>query len=107
MDYWSAKDYEFPEGEVRFKLKLETHLFELAKRKTNARNIAVRLSNVCSCVSVVYAVQVSEDGSQFCLFCEDFKIRVFRFLTGKLKRSYDESPKVRGTISDYSEGVRV
>ena len=42
LDYWNATSYAFPDGVVNFHLKLETDLFELAKRKTTARSISVR-----------------------------------------------------------------
>jgi WD40 repeat protein len=41
--------------------------------------------------------QVSKDGSQFVIFAADGRVRVWRFATGKLSRSYDESLEVRVT----------
>ena len=41
-------------------------------------------------------LQVSRDGEQFVAFCADGRVRVWRFATGKLRRTYDESLEVRG-----------
>lgn len=39
-------------------------------------------------------MQVSKDGSQFVMFCADGRVRVWKFATGKLRRTYDESLEV-------------
>eukprot|EP00951_Prasinocladus_malaysianus_P038912 scaffold430902_cov22-Prasinocladus_malaysianus.AAC.1 len=49
--------------------------------------------------------QVSKDGSKFASFCSDKKVRVFRFLTGKLYRAYDESLEVRLYISSSAHNL--
>lgn len=77
VEYWSGADYKPPTSAVKFSLKMDTDLFALAKAKTHARSL-----------------DVSGDGSQFVMFCADARVRVWRFATGKLRRSYDESMEV-------------
>lgn len=76
LDYWGThrNDYRFPSNVVHFKSKLDTDLYELAKLKQVPHDIAFSL-----------------DGQHFALICSDRKVRLFRFLTGKLIRVYDES----------------
>eukprot|EP00775_Hariotina_reticulata_P004271 gene4271-4523_t len=74
IEYWSSDDYKFPASAVKFTMKMDTDLFALAKAKTVARSL-----------------EVSKDGSQFVIFAADGRVRVWRFATGKLRRSYDES----------------
>ena len=57
--------------------KTDTDLYELAKKRAMPRSIAV-----------------SPTGDSFVVTCSDCKYRVFRFLTAKLRRVYDESPRV-------------
>ena len=54
IEYWQASDHQFPEQGVTFKYKMETDLFALAKAKTHAGSLAV-----------------SNDGTQFAVFCAD------------------------------------
>eukprot|EP00898_Chlorokybus_atmophyticus_P009121 jgi/Chlat1/920/Chrsp108S01359 len=77
LEYWSSADYKFPSDRVRFKFKLDTDLFALAKAKTHAT-----------------ALEVSADGRQFATVSPDRRVRVFIFGTGKLRRTYDESLEV-------------
>ncbi|XP_066331130.1 peptidyl-prolyl cis-trans isomerase CYP71-like [Miscanthus floridulus] len=77
LEYWSPSTLKFPENEVRFRLKSDTNLFEIAKCKTS-----------------VSAIEVSNDGTQFAVTSPDRRIRVFWFKTGKLRRVYDESLEV-------------
>jgi WD40 repeat protein len=42
-----------------------------------------------------HTLQVSKDGAQFAAFCADSRVRVWRFASGKLRRTYDESLEVR------------
>jgi hypothetical protein len=79
IEYWSSTDLKFPAAAVKFKLKMETDLFALAKAKTVARTL-----------------DVSKDGAQFAAFCGDGRVRVWRLQTGKLRRTYDESLEVSG-----------
>ncbi|KAL0033286.1 hypothetical protein WJX77_001863 [Trebouxia sp. C0004] len=74
IEYWSGSDYAFPQDQVAFKMKLDTDLFALAKAKTTSKSL-----------------EISKDGSQFAIFSTDRRVRVFRFQTGKLRRTYDES----------------
>jgi len=74
IEYWDATTRAFPSDVVEFKFKLDTDLYVLAKGKATAPQL-----------------EVSRDGSKFASFCSDSKVRVFRFLTGKLYRTYDES----------------
>lgn len=69
-------DYGFPENDVMFSSKLDTDLFELAKNKTRALNLTV-----------------SPNGKFLAVFAADKKIRIFRFLSGKLYCVIDESLK--------------
>lgn len=41
-------------------------------------------------------MQVDKTGTKFVTVSEDHRLRVFRFSTGKLMRTYDESLEVRG-----------
>lgn len=74
IEYWDASTHEFPADAVQFKYKMDTDLYTLAKAAATAPTL-----------------DVSKDGSKFASFCSDQKVRVFRFLTGKLYRTYDES----------------
>jgi peptidylprolyl isomerase domain and WD repeat-containing protein 1 len=77
LEYWLPPTLKFPEDVVRFHLKTDTNLFEIAKCKTS-----------------VSAIEVSNDGGQFVVTSPDHRIRVFWFKTGKLRRVYDESLEV-------------
>ncbi|GLD95777.1 hypothetical protein PINS_up004455 [Pythium insidiosum] len=74
IEYWNAETYKFPSGDVKFKFKGETDLYELAKNKTHATSI-----------------DISKRGDSFVVTAADSQIRVFRFATGKMRRKYDES----------------
>ncbi|MCL4153356.1 UNVERIFIED_CONTAM: hypothetical protein GTU68_051102 [Idotea baltica] len=75
VEYWCGPkdDYKTPTC-VSFKSKLDTDLFEFVKQKTIPRALAI-----------------SPNGLQFATISSDKKIRVFKLLTGKLSRVYDES----------------
>ncbi|GIY59183.1 peptidylprolyl isomerase domain and WD repeat-containing protein 1 [Caerostris darwini] len=75
IEYWSTlkKDFKFP-SIVQFDSKLDTDLYELVKHKTYPTDLAF-----------------SPNGDHFAMTCTDRKIRIFRFLTGKMTRVYDES----------------
>ncbi|CAI9105574.1 OLC1v1004522C1 [Oldenlandia corymbosa var. corymbosa] len=77
IEYWNPTTLNFPEEGIKFRLKSDTNLFELAKCKTTASSI-----------------EVSADGLQFSVTSPDRRIRVFWFRTGKLRRVYDESLEV-------------
>jgi peptidylprolyl isomerase domain and WD repeat-containing protein 1 len=76
VEYWQGVkyDYKFPAKVVSFTSKLDTNLYEFAKNKTLVTNLAV-----------------SNDGTKFATISTDRKVRIFRFLTGKLIRIYDEA----------------
>jgi len=74
MDYWSSTTYRFPKGVLSFKHKIDTDLYAMARAKTQA----------CS-------LELSADGEQIVCFCEDAAVRVWRFRSGKLRRTYDEA----------------
>lgn len=75
IEYWSSlkKDFKFPKC-AKFDSKLDTDLYELVKNKTYPTDLAF------SC-----------KGDQFAILAADRKVRLFRFLTGKLFKVYDES----------------
>lgn len=75
LDYWMSHkyDYKFPHI-VDFDSKLDTDLYEFAKNKT-----------------VPHDISFSKDGKLFAAISADRKVRVFKFLTGKLIRVFDES----------------
>lgn len=74
VEYWTGQkgDYCFPK-QVQFQSKLDTDLFELVRAKTYPTGLAF-----------------SPDGCQFATLTTDRKVRVFRFLTGKLILVLDE-----------------
>jgi len=74
MDYWSSTTFKLPKGVLTFKHKIDTDLYSMARSKTRA----------CS-------LELSADGEQMVCFCEDSTVRVWRFRSGKLRRTYDES----------------
>uniref|UniRef100_A0AAV1U2Q8 peptidylprolyl isomerase n=1 Tax=Peronospora matthiolae TaxID=2874970 RepID=A0AAV1U2Q8_9STRA len=73
IEYWDAETYKLPQV-ATFRYKSDTDLYELAKCKTYAT-----------------ALDVSRDGTKFVVTAKDRQIRVIRFVTGKLRRTYDES----------------
>ena len=78
VEYWHGPqgNYEIPgKKTVMFESKLDTDLFEMAKSKTYPLSIDVAPNN----------------GKLFATFCQDRKIRIFRFLSGKLYCVIDES----------------
>lgn len=75
LEYWTShkNDYKFPNF-VNFDSKLDTDLFEFVKNKTYPHDMAF-----------------SKDGVNFATLSGDRKVCVFKFLTGKLLRVFDES----------------
>eukprot|EP00871_Galdieria_phlegrea_P003199 jgi/Galph1/3880/GphlegSOOS_G2554.1 len=74
VEYWTpTKDKSLPK-EVLFEFKTDTDLFEFVKSNTR-------------CI----ALEISHDGKLFACLGTDRYIRVFSFLTGKLRRKYDET----------------
>ncbi|KAH7638367.1 hypothetical protein HUG17_2400 [Dermatophagoides farinae] len=80
LDYWGThrSDYRFPSQIVRFESKMDTDLYQLAKCNQTPHDIAFSL-----------------DGQHMAMICSDRKIRVFRFLTGKmLRQSQQQLPNM-------------
>ena len=77
LEYWNGPKgfYDFPEV-VQFEYKTDTDLYEVAKAKSFCTNLSV--SNSGKLVSAV---------------CFDKFIRIFKFLSGKLYRTFDETSK--------------
>jgi peptidylprolyl isomerase domain and WD repeat-containing protein 1 len=67
----------FPKDATLFRYKSDTHLFELAKAQCTALTLSM-----------------SPEGKHFAIMCSDFKVRVFDYYTGKLKRVYNETLEV-------------
>jgi len=79
LELWDPDTMQMPTaktrpGSLKFSFKSETSLYELLKNQTFAISLAV-----------------SSDGSMFAMVCEDGRLRIFRFSTGKMFRAYDES----------------
>ena len=74
IEYWSDEgDFGTPQG-LAFRFKTETSLYELAK-----------------CKATPTSLSVSPDGTHFAVTSSDAKVRLFRYATGKTRRTYDES----------------
>uniref|UniRef100_UPI00358DE951 peptidylprolyl isomerase domain and WD repeat-containing protein 1-like n=1 Tax=Myxine glutinosa TaxID=7769 RepID=UPI00358DE951 len=78
LEYWTGPlhDFRFP-GNVSWKYKTDTDLYEFARHKTYPSGLAF-----------------SPDGRRMAMIAADRRVRVFRFLTGKLIRVFDESLKM-------------
>ncbi|KAI9488051.1 peptidyl-prolyl cis-trans isomerase cyp15 [Zychaea mexicana] len=78
VEYWSPEDpFDLPKS-VAFELKSETDLYEFRKSKSTPTSLTF-----------------SNDGLQFVTMSfPDRQVRVFKFLTGKMYRKYDESIQV-------------
>ncbi|ELR20633.1 CYP, putative, partial [Acanthamoeba castellanii str. Neff] len=77
VEYWSANDFAFPSSTVKFAYKTDTDLYEFAKCKT-----------------LPVSLEFSPDGRLFATMSHDRQVRIFRFLTGKVSRTYNESLSV-------------
>lgn len=75
LEYWtgSKTDYKFPKC-VKFDSKLDTDLYEFAKKKTYPTGLCI-----------------TKDGRKFATISLDRRVRVFNFITGKLMRVLDET----------------
>jgi len=75
MEYWSGQqhDYQFPSN-VKFEFKTDTDLFEFIANKAYPLSLSF-----------------SPDGNQYVVMGSDRKVRVFRFLTGKKTRVFNEN----------------
>lgn len=76
LEYWSSArhDYQFPQERVLFDSKLDTDLFEFVKEKTQVHDLCF-----------------TPNGIHFATISSDRKIRIFKFVTGKILRVFDES----------------
>lgn len=74
IEYWSPSARELLKDGLAFDSKFKTDLYALVKAKASAK-----------CISV------SPDGSKFAVLSDDDKIRLFRFLDGKLLKVIDET----------------
>jgi peptidylprolyl isomerase domain and WD repeat-containing protein 1 len=91
IEYWSTKDYSFAKN-VSFKFKTETDLYEFAK-VPYLINIVVPILPIKQ-NTIPVSLEFSLDGKKFVAMGKDRRIRIFKFLTGKLYRTYDESLNV-------------
>nr|XP_017200238.2 peptidylprolyl isomerase domain and WD repeat-containing protein 1 isoform X2 [Oryctolagus cuniculus] len=75
IEYWTGPphEYKFPKN-VNWEYKTDTDLYEFAKCKAYPTSICF-----------------SPDGKKIATIGSDRKVRIFRFLTGKLMRVFDES----------------
>jgi peptidylprolyl isomerase domain and WD repeat-containing protein 1 len=82
VEYWNTQTLELPSSlplggsapVVKFSLKTDTDLYDLAKHRATP-----------------YSVACSPKGDQFAVYSSDKHIRIFNFEKGKLIRKYDES----------------
>lgn len=76
VEYWSGpkREYKFPKSMVKFKYKSDTDLYVFVE-----------------CKKIPTGLAISPNGRLFATIAKDRKIRVFKFLTGKLTRVFDES----------------
>uniref|UniRef100_A0A8C1BTT9 peptidylprolyl isomerase n=1 Tax=Cyprinus carpio carpio TaxID=630221 RepID=A0A8C1BTT9_CYPCA len=79
LEYWTGlpSEFKFPR-QVEWQFKTDTDLYEFAKCRTYPTSLAF-----------------SQDGKKMATIATDRKVRIFRFLTGKLMRVFDESLTVR------------
>ncbi|XP_072920628.1 peptidylprolyl isomerase domain and WD repeat-containing protein 1 isoform X1 [Hemitrygon akajei] len=75
LEYWTGPptEYKFPKN-IEWEYKTDTDLYEFAK-----------------CKSYPIGITFSSDGKKMATIGSDRKVRIFRFLTGKLMRVFDES----------------
>jgi len=73
IEYWRNDGGDGLPAGLGFRHKTETHLYELAKCKARPTSLSV-----------------SPDGAHFAVTSSDAKVRLFRYATGKTRRTYDE-----------------
>ena len=73
IEYWKPKDGAFPKKRVKFRFASGTDLIHLMTAKAKP-----------------YSITMSPDGTKFVILASDQQIRVFSFVTGKLKRQYND-----------------
>ncbi|MEQ2208775.1 Peptidylprolyl isomerase domain and WD repeat containing protein 1, partial [Xenoophorus captivus] len=92
LEYWTGlpNEFKFPKH-VDWEYKTDTDLYEFAKQKTYPISLAF-----------------SPDGKKMATIASDRKVRIFRFLTGKLMRVFDESlTQMRQQLPDMEFGRRM
>lgn len=82
IEYWTGtpREYKFPKN-VNWEYKTDTDLYEFAK-----------------CKAYPSSISFSPDGKKMASIGSDRKVRIFRFLTGKLMRVFDESLSVSSLL---------
>jgi len=73
IEYWTVEESTMPAG-LQFRYKTDTDLYAIAK-----------------CKSTPTSLSISPDGEHFAITSSDLKVRIFRYRTGKTRRTYDES----------------
>ncbi|XP_050185783.1 peptidylprolyl isomerase domain and WD repeat-containing protein 1 [Myiozetetes cayanensis] len=86
IEYWTGTphEYKFPKN-VNWEYKTDTDLYEFAK-----------------CKAYPSSISFSSDGKKMATLGSDRKVRIFRFLTGKLMRVFDESLSVSFVLFLFS-----
>mmetsp|Transcript_23026 Transcript_23026/g.38101 ORF Transcript_23026/g.38101 Transcript_23026/m.38101 type:complete len:617 (-) Transcript_23026:553-2403(-) len=74
IEYWSNSDEHALPTNVSFRYKTDTDLYEIAKCRANPTSLSI-----------------SPDGEHFAITATDLKVRIYRYATGKTRRTYDES----------------
>lgn len=74
IEYWSPSTRALLKDSLSFESKMDTDLYSLTKEKVYSKSIAIGV-----------------DGQKFAIFSTDDKIRIFRFIDGKLLKVLDES----------------
>lgn len=102
IEYWeSGGDYGTPK-DLKFRFKMDTDLYNLAKAPvsphlTRRRTIASPTARLHATTpfrqakALPTSLSVSPNGEFFAVTSTDSKVRVYRYLTGKTRRTYDES----------------
>lgn len=87
IEYWTGTphEYKFPKN-VNWEYKTDTDLYEFAK-----------------CKAYPSSISFSPDGKKMATLGSDRKVRIFRFLTGKLMRVFDESLSVSWVLLLFFE----
>ena len=84
IEFWTGPKHFFESpSTLKFEFKTDTDLYEVAKAKSYCSHIAV-----------------SNNGLLVAAVCADRQLRIFKFLTGKLYRTIDESLK---TLTDAQQ----
>lgn len=74
IEYWCPSTQSLLKEGLAFESKFQTDLYSLSKAKTHA-----------------VAIAISKDGTKFAMYSSDEKLRLFRFVDGKLLKVIDES----------------